>query len=431
MIPSGKDLLSLDHEYEVIVAGAGPGGLTLSCFLGKRGFRVLLVDPRESMSPLGRGELIQPLGLGILEDLGLLGPLLLQEHVRYDQFHFFGFDRKPLMTSSYQGKGLTYDWALSVEPYLQDSLMWKMLESLPSVTLFPGGRYLSHETRDNGVYVQIEKRGGVQTIQGKVLVGDDGRDSRLRKNLALPGVVKEYKDSYVSWSFEIPENLSLESPASDMSARYYLGPGEIFFLFATSSRKRFFLYMLKDRKIDEFVSRGNSDFLKRVDQCIPGLGDVLISAGFPGVSALKEWVIQKVDLEQWAKDYAVVIGDAAHATNPHVAQGRNQAMEDGRLLASHLETALSNPSTSLLDELRKFENIRITKTKALHHLADEMCFVWNSDNPLIVWGREQVFRGISKTPSLNRKIVRTIAGEDFLPLSLFDRINAFLKGLMQ
>ena len=421
----------MDHEYDVIVAGAGPGGLTLSCFLGKRGFRVLLVDPRESMSPLGRGELIQPLGLGILEDLGLLGPLLLQEHVRYDQFHFFGFDRKPLMTSSYQGKGLTYDWALSVEPYLQDSLMWKMLESLPSVTLFPGGRYLSHETRDNGVYVQIEKRGGVQTIQGKVLVGDDGRDSRLRKNLALPGVVKEYKDSYVSWSFEIPENLSLESPASDMSARYYLGPGEIFFLFATSSRKRFFLYMLKDRKIDEFVSRGNSDFLKRVDQCIPGLGDVLISAGFPGVSALKEWVIQKVDLEQWAKDYAVVIGDAAHATNPHVAQGRNQAMEDGRLLASHLETAFSNPSTSLLDELRKFENIRITKTKALHHLADEMCFVWNSDNPLIVWGREQVFRGISKTPSLNRKIVRTIAGEDFLPLSLFDRINAFLKGLMQ
>jgi 2-polyprenyl-6-methoxyphenol hydroxylase-like FAD-dependent oxidoreductase len=431
VIPSGKDLLSLDHEYDVIVAGAGPGGFTLSCFLGQRGFCVLLVDPRESMSPLGRGELIQPLGLGILEDLGLLGPLLLQEHVRYDQFHFFGFDRKPLMTSSYQGKGLTYDWALSVEPYLQDSLMWKMLESLPSVTLFPGGRYLSHETRDNGVYVQIEKRGGVQTIQGKVLVGDDGRDSRLRKNLALPGVVKEYKDSYVSWSFEIPENLSLESPASDMSARYYLGPGEIFFLFATSSRKRFFLYMLKDRKIDEFVSRGNSDFLKRVDQCIPGLGDVLISAGFPGVSALKEWVIQKVDLEQWAKDYAVVIGDAAHATNPHVAQGRNQAMEDGRLLASHLETALSNPSTSLLDELRKFENIRITKTKALHHLADEMCFVCNSDNPLIVWGREQVFRGISKTPSLNRKIVRTIAGEDFLPLSLFDRINAFLKGLMQ
>jgi 2-polyprenyl-6-methoxyphenol hydroxylase-like FAD-dependent oxidoreductase len=161
------------------------------------------------------------------------------------------------------------------------------------------------------------------------------------------------------------------------------------------------------------------------------LGDILVSARFPGVAALKEWVIQKVDLERWVKDYAVVIGDAAHATNPHVAQGRNQAMEDGRLLAFHLEAALSDPSISLLSELRKFEDIRIAKTKKLHHLADEMCLVWNSSNPFIVWGREQVFRGISKTPSLNRKIVRTIAGEDFLPLSLFDRVNAFLRGLIR
>lgn len=430
MIPSGKDYLLPDSEYDVIVAGAGPGGLTLSCFLGGRGFRVLLIDPREALGPLGRGELIQPLGLAILDELGLLDALLAEEHVRYDKFYFFGFDGKPLMTSSYQGKDLSHDWSLSIEPYLQDRLMWKMLEGLPSVTLFSGGRYLSHNTRNNFVDVQVDGQGGVKTIRGKVLVGDDGRDSRLRKRLNLPGLVKEYSDSYVSWSFELPESVSLNSSAGDMAARYYLGPGEIFFLFATSPRKRFFLYMLKDRRLEEFVKRGDSDFLARISQCIPGLGNVLISAGFPGVSALKEWVIQKVDLEHWVKDRAVVIGDAAHATNPHVAQGRNQAMEDGRLLALHLETAFRDPSASLPDELRKFEKIRISRTRNLHHLADEMCFIWNSANPFVVWGRERVFRGISRTPSLNRKIVRTISGEDFLPLSFFDRFSAFLKGLI-
>lgn len=430
MIPLEKEYLSPDSAYDVIVAGAGPGGLTLACFLGRRGFRVLLVDPRESLTPLGRGELIQPLGLAILEELGLLDALLAEEHVRYGQFEFFGFDGKPLMTSSYQGKDLSRDWALSIEPYLQDRLMWKMLEGFSSVELLSGWRYLSHEIRDNSVDVQVDGPGGIKTMRGKVLVGDDGRDSRLRKSLNLPGLVKEYEDSYVSWSFEIPESVSLESSAGDMAARYYLGPGEIFFLFATSPRKRFFLYMLKDRKIDEFLRRGDSDFLKRVSQCIPGLGDVLISSGFPGVSALKEWVIQKVDLEHWVKDRAVVIGDAAHATNPHVAQGRNQAMEDGRLLSLHLERAFCDPSVFLHDELKKFEETRILRTRKLHHLADEMCLVWNSDNPFIVWGRERVFRGISKTPSLNRKIVRTISGEDFLQLSFFDRVGAFFKGLM-
>ncbi|MHB1731326.1 MAG: FAD-dependent oxidoreductase, partial [Leptospirillum sp.] len=67
MISSVTNPLSSDSEYDVIVAGAGPGGLTLSCFLSMRGFRVFLVDPRESLAPLGRGELIQPLGLRILE----------------------------------------------------------------------------------------------------------------------------------------------------------------------------------------------------------------------------------------------------------------------------------------------------------------------------------------------------------------------------
>jgi len=429
MIPFRKDFLSLDSEYDVIVAGAGPGGLTLSCFLSMRGFSVFLIDARESLEPLGRGELIQPLGLGILEELGLLRPLLSEDHVRYDKFCFFGFDGKPMMTSSYQGKDLSHDWALSIEPYLQDRLMWKMLEDSPSVTLFPGGQYLSHQSREDGVDVLVSGGGGVKTIRGKVLVGDDGRNSLIRKNLNLPGVVKEYRDSYVSWSFELPESVTLDSAAGDPAARYYLGPGEIFFLFSTAPRKRFFLYMLKDRRMAEFVSKGNADFLERVSRCIPGMGDVMTAAGFPGVSSLKEWVIQKVDLDHWVKDRAVVIGDAAHATNPHVAQGRNQAMEDGRLLAFHLESAFCDPTLSLSDELRKFEEVRIPRTKKLHHLADEMCFIWNSSNPFVVWGRERVFRGISKTPSLNRKIVRTISGEDFLPLSFVDRVVAFFKGV--
>jgi 2-polyprenyl-6-methoxyphenol hydroxylase-like FAD-dependent oxidoreductase len=429
MISSVTNPLSSDSEYDVIVAGAGPGGLTLSCFLSRRGFRVFLVDPRESLAPLGRGELIQPLGLRILEELGLLDALLSEEHVCYDKFCFFDFNGKPMMVSSYRGKGLSYEWALSIEPYLQDRLMWRMLENSPFVTLLPGGRYVAHESRENGIDVMIESREGLKTIRGKVLVGDDGRDSRLRKNLSLPGSVKEYADSYVSWSFDLPDGVSPDSAAGDPAARYYLGPGEIFFLFSTAPRKRFFLYMLKDRKFDEFISRGDVDFLARISQCIPGMGDVLVEAGFPGVSALKEWVIQKVDLKRWVKDRAVVIGDAAHATNPHVAQGRNQAMEDGRLLSVHLEAAFSGSRTSLSEELRRFEAIRIERTENLHHLADEMCLVWNSDNPLIVWGRERVFRGISKTPSMNRKIVRTISGEDFLPLSLLDRARAFLKGL--
>lgn len=45
----------------------------------------------------------------------------------------------------------------------------------------------------------------------------------------------------------------------------------------------------------------------------------------------------RVRCRRWVTDGAALIGDAAHAMNPHVAQGRNTAMEDGIVLAEVLE----------------------------------------------------------------------------------------------
>ncbi|MDC4226010.1 MAG: FAD-dependent monooxygenase [Candidatus Manganitrophus sp.] len=43
------------------------------------------------------------------------------------------------------------------------------------------------------------------------------------------------------------------------------------------------------------------------------------------------------ECRRWVTEGAALIGDAAHAMNPHVAQGRNTAMEDGLVLAEVLE----------------------------------------------------------------------------------------------
>jgi hypothetical protein len=57
-----------------------------------------------------------------------------------------------------------------------------------------------------------------------------------------------------------------------------------------------------------------------------------------------------------------------------------------------------------------------------------MTWVWNSGNPVIVAIREKVFRGMEKIPSVNRKIVRTISGLSFEPLTPMDKLKAFWAG---
>lgn len=421
----GEDLF-----FDVVIIGAGPGGLTLACYLANRGIRVLLSDRRSGMAPVGRGELIQPLGIGILKDLNLLDSLLQEEHVRYEEFHFLKMTGELLMKTVYSSAALSFPWAISIDPYYQDRLMWNALKDSEFVTVWPESRYVSHEDHGRETVVQMDSHGLCSKIKCRLIVGDDGRESMVRSSLNLPGKVTEYRDSYLSWSFELPPGHLTDSPAMNPAARYFLGPGEIFFLFATSERKRCFLYMVKDRDLEGLIKKGDAFFLARLDQCIPGLRSVLLESGFPGVSSLKEWVVKKVDFDKWSRGNGVVIGDAAHGMNPHVAQGRNQAMEDGRLLSQFIVEGLKRQETEWTMILNQFELLRIPRAKELHALAEEMCMVWNSSNPFVVWGRECVFKGMSKIPRLQEKVVKTISGEDFIPLTHGDRIKAFLKGAL-
>lgn len=124
----------------------------------------------------------------------------------------------------------------------------------------------------------------------------------------------------------------------------------------------------------------------------------------------------------------VLVGDAAHAMNPHVAQGRNQAMEDARTLGGLLVESLGKDPGGLIRAIGEYESRRKPRTVQLHRLADEMTWVWNSGNPFIVAVRERVFRGMDRTPALGQKIVRTISGMAFEPLTSLDKLKAFWAG---
>ncbi|MEV4499291.1 FAD-dependent monooxygenase [Micromonospora arborensis] len=66
---------------------------------------------------------------------------------------------------------------------------------------------------------------------------------------------------------------------------------------------------------------------------------------------------QEVVLDSWSRGPVLLIGDAAHATSPNMAQGAAMALEDAVVLASSLATA-----DSVADALRGFEARRRPRT---------------------------------------------------------------------
>jgi 2-polyprenyl-6-methoxyphenol hydroxylase-like FAD-dependent oxidoreductase len=93
--------------------------------------------------------------------------------------------------------------------------------------------------------------------------------------------------------------------------------------------------------------------------------------------------IEEVALDRWAHDRVVLIGDAAHATSPNMAQGAAMALEDALVLADSLLTSPEIP-----DALAAFEARRRPRTdwvRAQTHRRDRTRYL----RPLI---RDNVLR---------------------------------------
>jgi 2-polyprenyl-6-methoxyphenol hydroxylase-like FAD-dependent oxidoreductase len=117
------------------------------------------------------------------------------------------------------------------------------------------------------------------------------------------------------------------------------------------------------------------------------------------------------------------MGDAAHAMNPHVAQGRNSALEDASVLSKVIENCFRWGDFSY-SALSDYEKIRRPEVEALQRTAHELTWLWESRFTPLIWARERIFRAIDKNPALHDKILHTVAGVKSEPYHLYDKWRA-------
>jgi 2-polyprenyl-6-methoxyphenol hydroxylase-like FAD-dependent oxidoreductase len=88
---------------------------------------------------------------------------------------------------------------------------------------------------------------------------------------------------------------------------------------------------------------------------VPALLDALEATG--DRAALHSGPVQEVRLSSWSRGRVVLIGDAAHASSPNMAEGAAMALEDAIVLADSLAVAATTT-----DALRSFELRRRPRT---------------------------------------------------------------------
>ena len=394
------------------------GGLVLAEALSRKGYRTAILDRQPHFTPIRRGEIIQPNGLKILDQLGLLQEIQSAGSYPNSLFHFYRVGGARLCTVDYRMLPPPYHYALITLPELLLGVIFKRISVKPEIKIFWGTEFrtlLRDGNRVVGVQARHQETGQELQLTAPVVVGADGIFSQVREEMKIPYRLKHYPHGYLTLFLKRPASFSQE-------ARYYVGKKEILGIFPVSEKLLYLFYLIQAKAQLYLKDRpGSLETLKKAVEIIdPVVKDAL--------GEIKSWEqigympCFRVKASRWVTHGAALMGDAAHAMNPHVSQGRNQALEDAVVL-SEVITECFKRSDFSQNALLAYENTRRGPVERLQRLADEQVFFWNAGDPVRTWLRDRAFRTLDHNDRLRYRMLAQVAGLGSQPYSLLDYLK--------
>jgi len=402
-------------ETDIAVVGAGGGGAVLALALAQKGIRTVVLEQAAGPPQGLRGEILQPNGQHVLDQLGLLDKLPVDSTRTVRKFHFCRVGGERLCTVDYGDLPPPYNRAVVTLPNVAHHAILDAIQAERSVSLWYGATFTGLVREGTRVAGLTAVKGSDRvTVKANLVVGADGAFSKVREALDIPADLHLYSHGYLI--------AILDAPMPVTEAKYFVGKKTILGMFPAAGNKVYLFYM---------IAAGSYDRVK--EQGIPALQrawTAIDPSSEPLFRALRDWTqtafmpTGRVRTPTWVADGAVLIGDAAHAMNPHASQGRMQAMVDAMTLAELLPGCLAEKDFSAA-RLNAYERARRPQVAMLQRLADEQVVFWNTANPMLALLRDRVFRTLDRNARLRYRVLSTTAGlRRTAPFTLIDRVMA-------
>ena len=360
------------------VVGGGPAGLLLGLLLAKRGARVIVLEGHETFDREFRGEVLQPSTARLLDQIGLLEYILAQPHLFLTTGQLLVYS-KPAGGFDFRRVTPEYPYAIWMPQPVFLVALAKKAEPFPTFQCWMGAR-VTELVVENGVVVGVRgRRHGAETfeIRADVVVGADGRHSTIRR---LGGFATEYEheDFDVIW-------FVLDSPAN-WARTIYFSLGTVPLLMLPKYPSQIQVGLLLEKEVwRSWRQEGVAAVAERIRRLDPLFVD--FAAGLRDFTPFFPLSALILLVRDWARDGALLIGDAAHTMSPAGAIGVNVALSTAAVAAQEIYPRLGHgpiPQSALA----RVQALRERDVRALHVLqrqAGRTLLGSGSRRPVLRW----------------------------------------------
>lgn len=346
--------MSLSQVHRVLVVGGGITGGVLSLALARRGVEVVLVEQRADLTSVGHGITLQGNALKAFHDVGV-----------YDRIAAKGYPFSGLRMRTADGHVITEietpPMGGAAVPPTMGAVRADVAAILAEEAVAAGVDVRLGTTvtaiEDHGDHVVATLSDGTEQSVD-VLVGADGIRSTVRGMLGIQAEVRAV-------GMGIWRVVARRPAQMDRSELYYGGP-KYKAGYTPISEDLCYAFLLEEN-LDRSVvgEHPTGRLLKERGQGYGGTwGEVRDSIGDDDVVNY-QWIETVCVEDPWYRGRSIVVGDAAHACPPLIAQGAAMCAEDAVVLAEVLTGGLPVEEALPAFMARRFPRVKMVLDNSL------------------------------------------------------------------
>ncbi|MDC1286426.1 FAD-dependent monooxygenase [Gammaproteobacteria bacterium] len=352
-------------NIHVIIAGAGPAGLTLGLVLQQRNIDFTIIDSAvESrlFADIGGGYDLGANAIKVYNQFGL-GQAVKEKGSRFNVVRAYSDKGKLTSTISIPGD-------VEMASVRRSTLQSILVNKLTTENMLLGSRIVSVDELDDKVTVALDNG---REISGDLLIGADGVHSVVRQSVIADGIPTHVGVNCI-WGRVDWKLLSRKNKEQLQGAFMMLGGGQSFLAGHMGEQLIWSAFW----KEETFVRSEDNQIAKAkaVDRLTSWNEQIAKIVHQSDNATISETAIyDRPAAKSWHSKRTLLIGDAAHPMTPFLGAGANTAIADAFLLGQFIDGLNS------IDELFElFEQRRKKPVEKLVRTARTVCDYSVSDS---------------------------------------------------